>query len=900
MNPNEIASLAEEVQSFVKESVAGIGDQVDARLAEAAELLDKVNESNEALLSDAEDRKKELADMADALDFLTDRISELEAVKVTDGKDGIDGVDGKDGSDGIDGVNGEQGEAGVKGADGTDGRDGAGIDVPIYKAGVYREGSVVQANLGQYFKALKDTAEGVDHESWERVGLSGFRMTGAFDESKGYVAGDLYIKNFGLFLSDGEESLCVAGRGPAGKRGEKGLSGKDGAPGADGADGDNFDAIEINGTNLVVVIKKSDGEFETKAVDLSPLLEVTAEITKSVEVKTASEVKAQFEAHAKGLLEYISEHISDQAAVPINFYRGLYTTANTYVRGDTVTYANNLYVTSQDTTAIPDSIFTEGDNPWRMISGGGTGGGEGGADLSGYVKRPSPNLRDGKWLLYRETTDGKREWTPATTDLIETNGQLMFRDIKGQFAPTPEELDELTNQLKVNRFIWERIQELDLKAGGVAISSDAPLDPDNGMFWFDNTESVMQLFIWHEGSEAWIPVAPPTTLEGRVSTGEATQAAIIEQVQESLQVQADILLKVGELEVQKGSVARYKVKGTDFAVATRAGEMYVSSAKAEDVTTISLAAMDLNNNPTKPCNEDDIIEFDWPDGAVARYQVVSGPHDGLVVTYLSGVHTFEADQELETYVYPQNKGSASVEYVDAQDDKLLSKTANNVVNNNFRISRSDGAIYFNVSGGDLVISRLKPPTSDHHAVNKAYVDAATHVPPSTGDVPTTTKLWKYAEGKSKWELSANEFTVGFGDNSTIEVLLCPYLNGRWWAPATATNYSHGIGDCYATITDYQGAVALGFKAWKWWFMQKGTNANNAEVYHNALQGDWLKLGYPEHYRLQDGHWYNLNFPSPFPLVKFPEAAHTAGQGAFGIDELPPLPDDATDMGEVLS
>ncbi|BAQ84699.1 hypothetical protein [uncultured Mediterranean phage uvMED] len=491
--------------------------------------------------------------------------------------------------------------------------------------------------------------------------------------------------------------------------------------------------------------------------------------------------------------------------------------------------------------------------------------------------------------------DGENVRAVLTTDLVETNPELTFRNAKGQFAAVGPGITELTNQLKVNRYLYDRMLER-----GVTISTVAPDVYAEGTFWFDNSEDVMQLFIWHEDSDAWIPVSPPTTLEGRVDTGEATQAAIIAQIQESLQVQSDILLKVGELEVQKGSVARYTVKGTEFAVATRAGELYVSSPNAEDVTTISLSAMDLNNIPTKPCNEDDIIEFDWPDGAVARYQVVSGPHDGLVVTYLSGTHTFEADQELETYVYPQNKGSASVEYVDAQDDKLLSKTSSNIIDNNFRISRKDGAIYWNTSSGDLVLSRLKAPTSDHHAANKAYVDAATHIPPSTGDVPTTTKLWKYMEGKSKHDLAVNEFTVKFGSNSTIEVLLCPYINGRWWVPGSATNYSHGIGDCYATITDYQGAVALGFKAWKWWFMQKGKNEAGGDSYHNALQGDYLKLAYPEVYQLQDGHWYNLNFPSPFPLVKFPQDAHTAGQSSFGIDDEPdPLSADTPDMGEVM-
>ena len=519
----------------------------------------------------------------------------------------------------------------------------------------------------------------------------------------------------------------------------------------------------------------------------------------------------------------------------------------------------------------------------------------------------APDLPEDRLPIYAE--DEPTEYPYAEDDepneLVADDQWYQVTDPTFDYDdPDPEGLDLfIWTEMDDGTFEWV-LFEKEVPDGVVIIKGEAP-DPEedgvgNGSLWFDNSADVMQLFVWHTDSDAWISAAPPTTLEGRVSTGEATQAAIITQINESLQVQADILLKVGELEVQKGSVARYKVKGTEFAVATRSGELYVSSPDASQVVNISLAILDLDDNPTKPCHEDDIIEFDWADGGVARYQVVSGDHDGLVVTYLSGTHTFEADQELETYVYPQNKGTATVEYVDAQDDKLLGKTANNVVDNNFRISRSDGAIYFNTSGGDLVISRLKTPTSDHHAVNKAYVDAGTHPPTNKGDVPTTTKLWKYAEGRSKYDMHADEFTIDFQADANIDVILNPYINGRWWAPASTTNYSHAVGEQYATISDYQGAVALGFKARKWWFMQKGKNDAGTETYHNALQGDYLKLGWPEKYRLKDGHWYNLNFPSPFPLVKFPEDAHTADQDAFGIDNEPdPLPDDVTDMGEVM-
>ena len=62
----------------------------------------------------------------------------------------------------------------------------------------------------------------------------------------------------------------------------------------------------------------------------------------------------------------------------------------------------------------------------------------------------------------------------------------------------------------------------------------------NGDLWFDNTEDTMQLFLWHEESGAWLPVAPPTTLEGRVETGEQLQAEILARVEAGEVKQAEI------------------------------------------------------------------------------------------------------------------------------------------------------------------------------------------------------------------------------------------------------------------------------------------------------------------------------------------------------------------------
>ena len=60
----------------------------------------------------------------------------------------------------------------------------------------------------------------------------------------------------------------------------------------------------------------------------------------------------------------------------------------------------------------------------------------------------------------------------------------------------------------------------------VDIDTTPPIEPNEGALWFDNNEEDMTLRVYQQASEAWIPVAPATTIEGRVNAGEALQAEI--------------------------------------------------------------------------------------------------------------------------------------------------------------------------------------------------------------------------------------------------------------------------------------------------------------------------------------------------------------------------------------
>ena len=172
---------------------------------------------------------------------------------------------------------------------------------------------------------------------------------------------------------------------------------------------------------------------------------------------------------------------------------------------------------------------------------GGSGGGDssGSVDLSGYVRRPNSNL-DGSWLVYREGGSGRggiKEWAPVTTDLIATNPDVTFRDAKGRFRST-RDLEELTNQLKVNRFLANEVELLNeavanLAAGSVVVSDEPPNIEADGQLWYDSNR--LELFVSYQ--DAWISTSP---LESRIEAGEALQAEILARVEAGEAKQATI------------------------------------------------------------------------------------------------------------------------------------------------------------------------------------------------------------------------------------------------------------------------------------------------------------------------------------------------------------------------
>lgn len=658
MDNENLKALAEEVGDYVRDQVSGI----ENRLADLATDVAAIPEARDGV----DGERGEKGDQGDSITGSQGERGDVgpegppgpvgsagESIQGEKGDKGdtgesIIGPEGAPGPAGKDGesVQGQEGQQGEPGEKGDQGAAGTGIEVAQWVEGVYREGSEVQHHFGQFFRALSDTAESPDVSlDWERVGSAGFRLTGSYAKEFDYRDGDLFVKDFGLFLHKGGESVCIAGRGPQGQKGKAGSAGRDGQAGADGSDGkdgSSIEALELRGANLVAVFKNADGEVKDHAVSLEPFLKTAALVTKEAHSQNSKVLIDQADTYVRKLFGELNSHLDDDSATPITFYRGLWKADVGYQVGDWIRYGTEGFLCKQACRGVmpknyPNQKQTAVDY-WQSVSGlpthgGGadgagvtsddvmvTEGGEGGVKFSGFTEIEPDAEQKMEVVGLR---DGENVRAELTTDLVSVNPNA-FRDRKGRFAPAPEDLEGLTNQRGVNELLWKYTQE--------------------GMDTQEQIESVLAA---------------------------------------GLDAQSKLEDRVFDLEITKGSVARYRVANTDMIPVARSGEMSVGSTagdatNSEQVDFISIAPVDLDDVLTKPVHLGDVIEFDFSDGNVVRYivtSVVNESADAMGVEFLNGSHHIAVSQILDCFVYPQNQSTASREYVDELVAKAVAQAS---------------------------------------------------------------------------------------------------------------------------------------------------------------------------------------------------------------------------------
>ena len=263
----------------------------------------------------------------------------------------------------------------------------------------------------------------------------------------------------------------------------------------------------------------------------------------------------------------------------------------------------------------------------------------------------------------------------------------------------------------------------------------------NGDLWFDNTEDTMQLFLWHEESDAWLPVAPPTTLEDRVAEGEEAQRIIIQQVQAGLEEQEKLQNKVNALE---GVVGEHSLVFTMDNSNPRAGEFNLKNGAMQVVNTlasadyITLTDTDSAGNAInlERITEGDVLRFSAVDGQVAELKITDGTNGFFAFTKVSGELDRLSEMPYQFILLSSfdPTGLATIDYVDAQDSDLqtkingkIGKSGNQILEAGewrIRQPRSSGgtASFVVINDNVMHLYHVAYPENGEHAANMQYVD----------------------------------------------------------------------------------------------------------------------------------------------------------------------------------
>ena len=309
----------------------------------------------------------------------------------------------------------------------------------------------------------------------------------------------------------------------------------------------------------------------------------------------------------------------------------------------------------------------------------------------------------------------------------------------------------------------------------VWITDDLPDDNyvSNGDLWFDNTADTMQLFLWHEESGAWLPVAPPTTLEGRVEAGEATQQAIIAQIQESLVEQSKLQNKVNALE---GVLGEHSFIFTTTNKNPRPGEFALldgglnSTNSIDTADYIALSDVDANGKGVNLDRvvENDVIRMGSIEGGSAELRVTDATGGLYKFDRLSGdlnrLSEMPHDFVLLSSFDPA--GLATIEYVDAQDATKMSKSGEQMLaEGTWRIKqpKSDGskATFININDNVMHLYHVAYPESATHAANMQYVDDQIAAIPAPSGVPVgCIMIWMNSSAPAGWlKLQGGSFST---------------------------------------------------------------------------------------------------------------------------------------------
>ena len=334
----------------------------------------------------------------------------------------------------------------------------------------------------------------------------------------------------------------------------------------------------------------------------------------------------------------------------------------------------------------------------------------------------------------------------------------------------------------------------------------------NGDLWFDNTEDTMQLFLYHEESDAWLPVAPPTTLEDRVTEGEAEQVKLQN--------------KVNALE---GVLGDHSFNFTTSNRNPRPGEFNLQDGgmnitnSIDTADYIALSNVDANGKDVNLDRivENDVIRIGSLEGGSAELRITSSTGGLCQFEQVSGDlnRLAEVPHDFVLLSSFDPAGLATIDYVDAQDKVLDEKIA------------------------------------------------AIPAPASSGPAPL---LWKHNPmvnedglGNGEFRLSINPVS-GSADEWTIYFANRDARGQRWFPHDGGNSYSHSVDAQFATIRDMDAIICHG-KTKKWYFNQGDNN-------HAKL----ILTYYRNQSAMTNDKYYLITIPGYMPFFPYSADAYSNG------------------------
>jgi len=316
--------------------------------------------------------------------------------------------------------------------------------------------------------------------------------------------------------------------------------------------------------------------------------------------------------------------------------------------------------------------------------------------------------------------DGNNVRFELTTDSIKVNPEP-FRNSKGQFIGTPEELAGLENQRDVNNFLYEAINDIDI--GDIDLDGYAKeewVTEQIGAIEFPEgvdldgyaTEDYVDVSV--ENLAASIPSLDGYATETYVDDSIAAEIAAREAGDQALQAQID------GIGFPPGTIV------SDEAPDAEEGMTWYDTVRLE----LFVYAM----GAWLPCS---------PLGARVEQGEV------LQAQILSRVEAGEVQQQ--TLV-----------------DTKLSKAEVNEVANSFRI-KGAGGTYISASGGELGLYHVKYPEAETHAATMGYVDDEI-AKVSVSAYPTATRPFNIKTDRTFINLRAGELILTNQQGAAVSVI----------------------------------------------------------------------------------------------------------------------------------